>query len=406
MSGSVVSPATPTTGWSVEDGAAVLEWMVSYAGSLPLPDPAHDGRPGDLVDRLREHVNLAPVFDPRDPMDAGRQAEAALLLFLAGAIYPLGGTPGALINGPNGSGKTSAARRLAGLVDPHAAPTISAPTDPAELFLVARSRLATVIDNTSTIAGAISDLACALATGGGLARRALYSTGDIANFAAKRSLLWTSIVEPIKRADLLDRTATITLAPLATRRTDAELDASWQSDHPAIFALLLDVAAKALATTDAVRKSIAPADLPRMADAAVFAEAMARALGWRDGLLIAALNGARALAAGDLLSGDPLAGRIDKLLAAKGGRWEGTAAALLAELSGFYSPAWRGGKPPAANQLSAALARMAQPAREARGWTIRVGVKRAPTRNRERLIEISGAASTEAANSAADDADL
>ncbi|MER2606597.1 MAG: hypothetical protein ABTQ29_12245 [Siculibacillus sp.] len=398
----VVTPA----GWSVENGATIPEFLISYAGSLPLLDPAHDGRPGDFIDRLREHVNLAPVFDPRDPMDAGRQAEAALLLFLSGALYPVGGVPGAMINGPNGAGKTSAARRLAGLVDPHAASTISAPTDPAELFLVARSRLMTVIDNASAIASAISDAACALATGGGLARRALYSNGDIANFAAKRPLIWTSIVEAIKRADLLDRTATIALAPLTARRTDAELDEAWSRDHPAILALLLDVAVKALATVDAVRKTITPADLPRMADAAVFAEAMARALGWRNGLLIETLNGARAQAAGDLLSGDPIAGRIDKLLAAKNGVWEGTASDLLAGLANYHSPAWRGGKPPAANQLSAALARMAQPAQEARGWTIRVGSKRATTRNRERLIEIIGAASREARNCVADDADL
>lgn len=391
-------------GWSVEDGTSVPEFMTSYPGSLPLPDPAIDGRPGDLIERLRAHVNLAPMLDPRDPMDAGRQAEAALLLFLAGMINPVGGVPGAMISGPNGAGKTAAARRLAGLIDPHAAQTVGAPSDPAGFFIVARSRLVTVVDNVSSIPGPISDLACSLATGGGLALRTLYTTGEVSNLIAKRPLIWTSIVEAIKRADLLDRTANITLAPLTARRTDAELDADWSRDHPAILALLLDVAAKALASIGAVRQTIAAADLPRMADAAVFAEAMARVLGWRPGLLIETLNGARAQAAGDLLSADPIAARIDKLLAKEGGCWEGTANELLGRLSDFFSPSWRGGKAPAANQLSAALARMAQPAHEARGWVIRVGAKRRNNRNRDRLIEITGAASTRASD--VEDADL
>ncbi|MEI7607240.1 MAG: hypothetical protein WCJ64_07635 [Rhodospirillaceae bacterium] len=378
------------SGWSVIPGAGAPVWFWRPTGAKALPSPAQDDKPDGFLARLVQHLNLPAIQDANDPTDAGVMARARLLLLLGGWSVPLGAVPHGLMSGPQGSAKSTAARRLKALLDPSAGSASIGNADPRELFSVARAGLVLVLDNLSEITDAMSDTLCALATGAAHSKRRLYSDGDVSILQAKRGVIFTTIApDLLRRGDLVDRTVALNLDAIKARRTEAELDAAWDADHPALLALWLDALAGALDRLPDIQKAMPAAKLPRLADAALVAEAVAQAMGWSAGLLLDAIGADRKQAAIDLANNDPLVVRlIGVMRSVNGGTWTGTPADLNAKVQAQSGPPWgRRGGPQSARGMTSALARAAGPLREAFGWETRLG-ERAKDASRRRLIHI------------------
>lgn len=376
-------------GWRVVALSQLPVRLVNRLGAFPMPMPLNRPAAGTPLDWLEKHFNLPPIRAVGDPLDAGVQARAGLLMFLFSQFRRQGATPHLLINGPQGSGKTSFARRLKSLTDPDSVAVVpSLPSDAASLFAIVREQTSVVLDNASKAKGEDADLWCALATGGGHQTRMLYTNSDRSIVSAKVSLIITSIREDfVNRADLMDRTVTIPLVaiPSNERRTEQELDALWQQDLPFILGEIFDLLAGALALEDAVRTDMQGKDLPRLADAALLAESVARAAGWRPMLCMEALNAQRADAADKQLSEDNVAQRVRVLLQANGGRWSGTTEDLFNALLALPAHSSTGDMPRNSRGLTAALDRLDGPLRDTWG-ILRTRGKRG---NRGRVIELS-----------------
>ncbi len=128
-------------------------------GMRPLPEPHRGGS----LDVLKKYVNTD-------------DDEFLLLIgWLAAALRPTGPYPIMVLNAEQGSAKSTLARIVRKLVDPHASPLAGDPREPRDLMVAAQNCWALALDNISSLPPWLSDYLCRLATGGGLHARTLYS---------------------------------------------------------------------------------------------------------------------------------------------------------------------------------------------------------------------------------------
>src|SRR5262249_12055791 len=136
-----------------------------------------------------------------------------------------------------------------------------------------------------------SDALCRLATGGGFGTRELYSDSEEILFNARRPVLLTSITDVVTAGDLLDRAIPLQLQVIeeSKRRTEEALWAEFEEARPSILGALLDAVVAGLRALPGTKLE----KLPRMADFAVWAEAVMRGTGHRPGAFVAAYEANR-----------------------------------------------------------------------------------------------------------------
>lgn len=318
-------------------------------GLLPLPEPERGGS----LEELRPFVNVAD-----------EAAWRLLVAWLVGALAPAGPYPVLILQGEQGSAKSTTARVLRALIDPNAAPLRTAPRDERDLAIAANNGWLLALDNLSGVQTWLSDALCRIATGGGFATRELYSDADEAIFEATRPVLLNGIEAVATRHDLLDRAIILDLPPIPEERRRPEAD-FWQAFEvvrPRVLGALLDAVATALRNRDTVRLE----RLPRMADFAVWVTAAEEALPWPAGGFMEAYAGNRAEAVEAALEADAVAAAVRAFMEQREA-WEGTASELLDELETYAPERARQGKewPNSARALSGRLRRAAPLLRQA-----------------------------------------
>jgi len=283
-------------------------------GMKALPEPKRGG----TLDELRRFVNVGNDADWR-----------MLLAWLVMACGPHGPFPVLVLSGEQGSAKTTAARLLRALVDPSTAPVRTMPRDERDLMIAAStSSWVFSLDNVSYLQPWQSDALCRLATGGGLATRALYTDDEEVIHEARRPVIINGIEDFVTRDDLRDRSVTLMLdaIPPERRRDEQSVMLEFEDARRRIFGALLDALAGALKELPGVPKT----GLPRMADFARMGIATERALGWPPGSFMEAYDADRAASCAASLEGSPVGQAVLALVAR--GPFEGTATALLRKL--------------------------------------------------------------------------
>lgn len=321
-------------GWWLEPRPPVR--MLRSRGMLPLRVPTSGGS----IDALRELIHVTSDDDYR-----------LLAGWLIGALRSFGPFPILSLVGEQGAGKSTAARVLRRLIDPHVAELRAEPRVIDDVMIAATRSRIVAIDNLSHLAPWLSDALCRLSTGGALTKRELYSDDDEIIIEAMRPVITTSITDVVTRGDLLDRAIVITLPTLPERERipEAELWRRYETAAPAILGALLDGVVAALKDED----ETTIAELPRMADWARWVTAAEPAIGWPGTSILTAYRAMRETAIEVTIDGDPLAAVIRQLPVP----WEGTATDLLVRLApvGRTPRGW----PESARGLSGALRRLA-----------------------------------------------
>jgi hypothetical protein len=122
--------------------------------------------------------------------------------------------------------------------------------------------------------------ACKAVTGVGQTKRKLYSDDDDIVYEYKRCLGFNGINVALTEPDALDRSLMIELD--RTSKEDRKIESDIMSEffqlRPKLLGYVFDVLVKALQIKPTVKLN----DLPRMADFALWGEAIARALGYRE----------------------------------------------------------------------------------------------------------------------------
>jgi hypothetical protein len=322
-------------GWRIVNAAADPPSFLRPPLAQALPIPRVEPQKGSLDQLLSRHFNLPAPAREYDKEDKGWQARAGLLMAIAGWMRPSGAVPHVVFTGPNGSGKSTNADHLKGLLDPSGLGRGLYPGKVDDLFAIARAQGIVILDNISSVNEEISNALCTLSTGAALSKRALYTNADATSLQAKRPAIFTAIKSDlITRPDLAERSVQVQLAKLANRKTEAEIADAWRRDHAHFLGLICDALAEGLKELPVVECDLGDQELPRLADAALFAEAVARGLGWPRNLLLQAIEAASSAAADNLLDTDALAQIILELLDQHGGTWTGELSTLAIE---FYS---------------------------------------------------------------------
>jgi len=354
------------TGWRVISNPPVK--FRRAPGMLALPHPALGGS----LSALGPFVNVPDET-------AWRLAVA----WLVAAARPRGPYPILVLQGEQGSAKSTLARVLRAVVDPNTAALRSEPREVRDLMIAATNGWVIALDNLSHLSVGLSDALCRLATGGGFATRVLYTDAEEVLFDAMRPTILNGIEEFATRGDLADRALILQLPsiPDEGRRPEDQFWQDFAAALPAILGGLLDAVSAALRNRPGVRLP----RVQRMADFAYWVVAAEPALGWRPGSFLAAYDRNRTAATENTLDASPIASYVREL-AALG--WEGTAAELLAELTsrGGEESRRQKGWPAGAQSLSNALRRLA-PSLRAVG--VDVSFRREPGGVRRRLVTLS-----------------
>jgi hypothetical protein len=328
------------SGWRVVDHPPVK--FHRPKGMLPLPIPERDGS----IDTLERYVNIKDRDDWR-----------LLISWLVISFFPSGPYPVLIINGPQGSAKSTLVRLLRLLLDPNAAPLRAEPRELRDLMIAATNGWVVSFDNLSYLKPDLSDAICRLATGGGFGTRELYTDGEEMIFDAQRPVILNGIGDLASRGDLLDRAILLTLPdiPDDKRQTETKFWQAFEADQPLILGALLDAVSASIRNQSSVRL----ARMPRMADFAVRAAAAAPALGWTTKDFISAYDDNRTTGHAVALEASPLVVPIQNLV--ETGDWTGTAAELLESLNKVRTdllPSGRGW-PTTPKGLSEAVRRLA-----------------------------------------------
>lgn len=322
-------------------------------GMLSLPEPAAKE---NGIDDLRPLVNLPDENSFR-----------LLIFWMLTALRGKGPYPILVLNGEQGSSKSTFSKIVRGLIDPNSADLRTLPREEREFFISASNSHLLAFDNISRITDQMSDTICRIATGAGASFRQLYTDQDEIIFQVSKPIILNGIGSIVERADLADRCIFINLKPIPveSRKSQSELMEQFEAARPGILAALLDGLSCGLRNIDL----LVPADLPRMADFAIWSMACETAYGVK-GTFNAAYNQNLNDSVEVLLEDDPLFLALKKATSDKE-KLKGTSTELLMLLNGLAqseekkSKAWPGN----ASQLGNRLKRMAPNLRKM-GWTI------------------------------------
>jgi hypothetical protein len=295
--------------WGIATDAPIYFLRSTTSQSLPIPVQ------GDSLEEFRTLVNI--------PDEASWRL---LVGWLLGALQPSGPYPILVLQGEQGSAKSTVARILKYLIDPSSAPIRSVPRDEHDLLIAANHSYVLAFDNLSGIPAWLSDALCRLSTGGGFATRELYSDSDEVIFEAKRPVILNGIDDFATRQDLIDRSIVITLPAIheSARRPERHIWNQVEALRPSVLGSLLTGAQHALANRDLLQLPLRP----RMADFALWVSAAESAWSWAPGTFLQAYQGNRSEAMELGLESTLIAPHLRNLLEAEG-RWTGTAGELL-----------------------------------------------------------------------------
>jgi hypothetical protein len=318
-------------------------------GLLPLPWPTPNG---SLME-LQQFLNVGEG-------DSAHEIWVALLSWLIGSLNPEGPYPLLILQGEQGSAKSTQARLLRTLIDPSVALVRSAPKEERDLVIAAHNAWVISIDNLSSLPHWLSDALCRISTGGGFATRQLHTDSEEILFNSMRPMILNGIDDVVQNGDLADRSLTVYLPtiPETRRQTEKEFYAAFYEAQPRILGGLLTAVSGALRCVGNVQLE----RLPRMADFARFVSAAASsgAVAFSQSGFEKFYEAQHQRAAATLVESNPLTPAIRKLLSDRPS-WIGTATELLEALNAVATDdvkrrrAW----PENAKQISNRLRRIA-----------------------------------------------
>jgi hypothetical protein len=302
------------SGWRIVADPPIRFWRPE--SMLPLPVPIEGGK----LEELRELINVDD------------DSWVSICTFLLFSFMPNRTYPVLILSAIRGSGKTTAAEIIKGLIDPCKAPLVKITGDTHKLAVTASKRWMMVYDNVSHISSDESDDLCRLATGFGHSTRTLHTTDEETTFEFTRPQIITAIDALAQRDDLAHRVILAQLGEITKnkRLPYAELQQKIEAARPRILGAMLTAISQTLATLPHTHSD----ELPRMADYGKFSIASETALGLYKGQFMEVYERSQESSRQVVIESSPVGEAIVSLMRDRQ-KWKGTTSELLRELERY-----------------------------------------------------------------------
>ncbi len=255
----------------------------------PLPNP-RQGKNTELFNELFSVKNDDMIL---------------FISFLMKCFIPFGAEPLLVLQGGQGTGKTTLSTMIKKTVDPSFEDIRSLPKNEVDLYISAQNSRLLCFDNLSGISDEMADCLCKVATGGAITKRKLFTDDEESVLSAKRPQILNGIDYIPKRADLQDRSIILHLPRIPDDKRGDE-KAIWNKFYelqPYILGVLFDLVSNALSHYDSIKLS----KTPRMADFAKWGATLDISIGLDRGTFLTAYTKNRQQAINEATEQDVLA---------------------------------------------------------------------------------------------------
>jgi hypothetical protein len=252
--------------WQLLDEAPTPMFMRYNQTSQVQPDNNYDY---EIFDRFLQLTNLK------------KEEERILLkVYIVSLFIPNIQHVILQVHGEKGGAKSMLETLIKELVDPAKPKLLSTHKDRMEFIQQLAHNYLAYYDNLKYIPGWLSDEVCRAVTGSGSSKRKLYSDDDDIVYEYRRCLGFNGINVILTEPDALDRSITIEQDRIEdeNRRQEEEIVAKFLEIRPKLLAYIFDTLVKTLQ----IKPTIELKQIPRMADFAIWGEAIARAMGYKN----------------------------------------------------------------------------------------------------------------------------
>ncbi|MBK60362.1 MAG: hypothetical protein CML01_16450 [Pseudomonas sp.] len=276
--------------WSIVKSPAAM--FIRPEAMQPLPTPT----PGGSIEPLWRIANIP------------EEQRLLVLAWLIECLRPDTPFPLVELMGEQGTAKSTAHTALRRLLDPNACDLRSAPKSAEEVFIGAGASWIVCYENVSHLSPLVQDALCTIATGGGYAKRKLFTDSDESIINVKRPVGINGISASVTAQDLIDRTISIEMPIVKERVEVTGLWQAYEAERGPLLGALLDTAVKALALLPSMR--LPPGDKPRLVEFALLGMAVAEAVGKPAAAFMAQFNASRQESIARTIDASPVAGAI------------------------------------------------------------------------------------------------
>lgn len=241
--------------------------FLRYPNMREIVEPVKEAKPEDCLKLLR-HIRVTT----KDQLPFICSVVTGLVPDIAHVVMVLYGTQGA--------GKTTACDMMRETLNPSSLNHLSISRDNSRLILNLLHNYIALFDNVDYLTREQSDILTRAVTGDTISQRELYSNDEELNYKYRRVIIINGINIASTKADFQDRAILFELEriPKKERKTEEDVWKAFREDLPAILGGIFATISGAMGVFNGVKAELA--ELPRMADFALWGEAVARTLGY------------------------------------------------------------------------------------------------------------------------------
>jgi hypothetical protein len=307
-------------GWEVkDDDSSVLFARYNQVAQVP-PDRNYEP---EILDKF---IGLTNIKDDKDNLLLKVYTISLFIPDIAHAML--------IVHGEKGAAKTLLKLLIKQMVDPSKPALLTMHTNRDELVQQLSHNYVAYYDNVKNVPKWLPDEVCKAATGIGQTKRKLYTNDEDIVYEYKRCLGFSGINICFTEPDALDRSILIELMriPRDKRKLETEILAEFEQIKPKVLGYIFDVLVRALQ----IRPNLRLNDLPRMADFALWGEAISQAMRYDPLEFINAYYENIGRQNIEAIEANPLGQAISKFCEQEGLEnkvWEGSPGTLLKQLN-------------------------------------------------------------------------